>query len=122
MLLKVPIISKNASVKTCLKLNFLLIPHWVHMSISSGARGSKNLSFPFQRIIRTSKIVNLWNPPAPLLGGDKTYVPTTFFVGNLILYNFCLKHFSIKSVLLAAFSLKVNLLPHSSTLFIIHKF
>ncbi len=37
--------------------------------------------------------------------------PLSFFVENLILDNFRLKHFLIQSVLLAAISLKVNILP-----------
>ncbi len=37
---KVPIISKNASNKSCPKLNFLQVTHWMYISISSrnGAR------------------------------------------------------------------------------------
>ncbi len=37
-------------------------------------------------------------------------MPIEFFVGNLILYSFCLKHFSIQSIILEAFSPKKNIL------------
>ncbi len=46
--------------------------------------------------------------------GDR-HVGRRFFVDNLILHNFYLKLFLIKSVFLAPLSPKVNLFPHFST-------
>ncbi len=45
-LLKVPITSKNASNKSCPKLNFQWKTHWMHISISSrsGARGHQTFA------------------------------------------------------------------------------
>ncbi len=52
----------------------------------------------------------------PLLGGRQTCAPTDFFVQNLILNNFHSKHFfnipNRYSVISAAFSSKMNVLPH----------
>ncbi len=47
--------------------------------------------------------------PGFILGGDRC-APYNFFVGNLILNNFYLNNFLIHSVILAAFSPKLNLL------------
>ncbi len=50
-----------------------------------------------------------------LVPPSSRHAPSKFFVGNLILYNFCLKQFSIRSIILEAFSPKKNLLLNSST-------
>ncbi len=55
MLRKLPIISNNASNKSCWKLNFLEKTQWAHMSMSprSGTRGSTDW--------HVSNIIMYWN-------------------------------------------------------------
>ncbi len=66
-------------------------------------------TFPFQYMS------NVGLPLLAPLQGEMKICIHYVFVENLILYNFCLKHFSIQSVLLAAFSPKMNLLFYSNT-------
>ncbi len=53
--------------------------------------------------------------------GRYRYAFTEFLVGNLILQNFYLKHFSILSIFFAAFSLKANVLLCSKDIIIFKK-
>ncbi len=52
-------------------------------------------------------IIMYWNWKA---WGRQTYVPTDFFVENLIVNNFYLKYFLLQSINLAAFNPEVNFL------------
>ncbi len=95
MLPKVPIIWKNASNKSWLKLfNFLQETLRTHISESprNGAREPKRLLFlKYKALEWESKSLE---PPGSTTWGDRDIHPLFFLIESLILDYFCLKHFS----------------------------
>ncbi len=87
--------SKKFKSKSCSALNFLQKSNWAHMSISLGPPqiAQKWIYFPISVHYNNSYVAILGVPLIPLLGRYKHMHPTDFFVGNLILNNFCLEHF-----------------------------
>ncbi len=120
---KIPIISKNSSNKNCSKINFLQTTHWTHISISprSGARGLQRLPFlKYYYVLESECGFTLLGMDALIaytsVSAIQVYAFTEFLLGNLILKYFCFMHFLISLVFFVAFSPKVILLSHSSTL------
>ncbi len=62
-LLKLPIVSKNCSNKSCSEFNFVQESHWAYMSISprSGTRGLKRLPSLKHNNALKQNIRSLWS-------------------------------------------------------------
>ncbi len=88
----------------------LYYPYYSNCSQSQLVRITGSRLYFLNQYIITFETWHCLESSAPLLCEIDIYAPIKFFVTNLMLNNFYLKHFLIQAVFFAVFSPKVNLL------------
>ncbi len=80
MLLKVPIVLKNALKENCIKLNFLQKTQWVHVFVSSGSVAGKHRDLPFLKYNALEWEWQILMPLSSTPGRDKDTHPLSFLL------------------------------------------